>query len=347
MQTYTVTVKNAPPGVPLTYTWTNTASAGHLSGSTGTDTFSGPDTSVTYTANHSGIGTDTIIVEVNGVVNGTKVSVGSDSAHAVVKGSSVVTLAPASANLKNDGTQQLTANVANPPQGATLTYTWSNPATVGHLQSAGGGATDRFTTGSPVALYTANHTGSGTDLVSLEVVATNPSGATVSLGTATASLGVNSNALCNGDFSNGLTCWSFVENGSKNRIDTFANCNPAQTGNPFATIDLLFGGSATGTFSQTFTVPATAKLLTFRAWGQLDAVTATVNIVSGGSTTRLDSFTPPTLQASETTCSGSVPLNEKLDISAFAGKSVTLQLFINNSTGYDGDIAQFDDFAVQ
>ncbi len=160
------------------------------------------------------------------------------------------------------------------------------------------------------------------------------------------------NAIANGEFSEGLTGWTtqVISPGSyfgypHFRVINEAKCEPAQSGNRFLEIDVP--GNAAGYVQQQIAVPASPGPLTFRTWGNLEAVQVTISAVTvaDNAVHTLLSYSPPTLQATPSTCSSSKPVSESLDVSAYAGKTIDLRLQATAS-GHDGTIADFDDFAL-
>ena len=145
--------------------------------------------------------------------------------------------------------------------------------------------------------------------------------------------------LQNGDFSEGLRCWSTtVVNGSGSAAigtttyyePTDANCDPMQTGHPFLSLNAY---ASDVYVSQAFTVPSAAQTLSWTEWNSLDPTTAKVSVVVNGAETVLDSSVPPSLQALSNpsdyysvVCSGNAPTPVSKAISQFAGKEVELRL---------------------
>lgn len=161
------------------------------------------------------------------------------------------------------------------------------------------------------------------------------------------------NAIQNGEFSQGLNGWTStivapgIYSGYPHlRVITQAKCEPAQAGNPFLEIDVP--GGANGYVQQQISVPQAPGPLTFRTWGNLEAVQVSIGVVtlSDHVVHSLLAYTPPTLQASPGTCSGRKPITQSLDVTAFAGQTVDLRVEATAS-GFDGTIADFDNFALQ
>jgi hypothetical protein len=89
-----------------------------------------------------------------------------------------VTLSPSTSTIDNDAGVHLTASI--PSAGGSdlaLTYAWRNTAAYGHFKDLRGtSGVDNFTSTQNEGIYTANHTGAGTDTVSVTVVALDSSG---------------------------------------------------------------------------------------------------------------------------------------------------------------------------
>lgn len=157
--------------------------------------------------------------------------------------------------------------------------------------------------------------------------------------------------LRNGDFSLGLQFFTttvvaggsfpgyprFVENG--------APCLPSQDGNHFLAIDVP--GGADGYVEQQLALPDEASTLRLRSWGHLQAVTATISVITkiDGIEHVLERFTPPRLQASPSACSGQRPVVKVYDLTPYRGQAVRVRLRAT-SAGYNGTIADFDDLSI-
>ena len=166
--------------------------------------------------------------------------------------------------------------------------------------------------------------------------------------------------LQNGDFSQGLRCWSaVVVSGGGNAsvvsttyyAPTKADCDPAQEGNPFV---LLNAYRSDVYISQTLTVPDSAKTLSCLEWNNLDPTTATVSIVVSGTEDILDSSEPPSLQALSdpsnlysVICSSKKPASISKDITKYAGKQVELRLRGTYVSGVNGTFMSYDNVVVQ
>jgi hypothetical protein len=160
------------------------------------------------------------------------------------------------------------------------------------------------------------------------------------------------NFVQNGDFSKGLSFYTqtVVSPGSfsgfpKFEIFTSVQCDPSRNGIPYLAIDVP--GGADGYVEQQLTLPNSPTQLTFLTWGNLDPTTATISIVTtaDGVEHVLGSYTPPPLEATETTCSGAVPITKSFDLSSFKGQTIKLRIRAT-STGFDGTIADFDNLSI-
>ncbi len=122
--------------------------------------------------------------------------------------------------------------------------------------------------------------------------------------------------------------------------------SPACYAGPITTyLGLDVPGGADGYVQQQVTLPATPTTFSFTTWGNLDPVTATISVIDGGVVTVLDSYTPPPLEASETTCSGNIPIVKSYSLKAFAGQTITIQLEAT-SEGDDGTFADFTNLSI-
>lgn len=159
------------------------------------------------------------------------------------------------------------------------------------------------------------------------------------------------NLIANGEFSQGLSGWTTQVLAAGQyagyphfRVITEAKCEPAQQGNPFLEIDVP--GDARGYVQQQIAVPAAPGPLTFRTWGNLEPVQVTIAAVTANGVAHpLLAYSPLTLQSSVGGCSGLKPASESLNVSAYANQTIGLRLEAT-STGNDGTIADFDDFAL-
>jgi hypothetical protein len=75
-------------------------------------------------------------------------------------------------------------------ESCTLTYHWTNTATVGHLTDGVAGHADDFDSTSATATYTADCTGTGSDTIGVAISATGPNASQQSLGNAAATVDV-------------------------------------------------------------------------------------------------------------------------------------------------------------
>ncbi len=257
-----------------------------------------------------------------------------------------VVITPSSATVPNDGLQTFTVTVPSLSlSNVSLEYDYTNTANFGHLSDGLDGHMDNFASTRNVVTYTAEKAGQGTDTMTVQVKLIDnhnrdllgQTSATVTVG------GCGAGGITNGSFAQGFTCWTqgVVATGSFSGYPHFGlgvgNC-PVNYATA-ASIDVP--GGADGYVEQTFSVPLNVKTLTLASWGGLDSTTATVSMrLATGASTVLGTFTPPSLQSSETSCGGGAPLNESFNISAFAGQTAILRLEAT-SGGNDGTIAYF------
>ena len=89
-----------------------------------------------------------------------------------------VTLSPAASTIDNDAGVHLTASIPSAAgSGLALTYAWQNTAAFGHFRDLGGtSGVDTFNSTVNEGIYTANHTGHGTDTLTVTVIALDSSG---------------------------------------------------------------------------------------------------------------------------------------------------------------------------
>lgn len=167
----------------------------------------------------------------------------------------------------------------------------------------------------------------------------------------------NKTNIINGGFNFAFTCWATTPTAS-GRIPGFPTftlktsdpCVPSQNGNVFVAIETP--GGAAGYISQQFIDHGVPQSVAFRVWGTQDPVTVTVGIVypTGlleGAETILDTFTPPSVGGSSTTCTGAVPITKSYSFSRSdfgPGSLIELRVHIT-SNGTNGAIANFDDFS--
>jgi len=148
--------------------------------------------------------------------------------------------------------------------------------------------------------------------------------------------------------------WPSGCNGPFIYVYTSMTCDPLSTGTPYLAEDVP-GGSGTASdayVQQTITVPQSPGNLTFTSWGNLDPATATISIVTSDNVVHQAlQFTPPPMQSGTgSTCTGSSPVNESIDMSAYAGQTVGLRIEAANANNgpddYDGTFANFDYFSL-
>lgn len=286
-------------------------------------------------------GTDTLTVEALQNLNGNGTVIAKASASVTVK-ENTIQLSPKTVDLSLGDDQKFTATVNPAPTTGTLSYTF---VTFGKSAFAGGAQTS-VGSGNTVVFRQADDVEGNSQPVSVTVVLTDSStGTQTVLGQAEAAVNVKKQpSLQNGDFSQNLKFWTLGGVGAT--VETGSRCLPAQNGNPFIYLNVY--SRRVGSFSQTFKVPASAKTLSFRTWGNLDPVTVTLTL---GSTT--DTFTPPpneTLSDPKdpysAVCNGAGYVTKSYDISGSAGKTVTLSVS-GSATGNNGTFANFDDFQVK
>ncbi len=125
------------------YTWTNTATAGHIfDGITGhEDNFTSANNTVTYVANASGSGTDTITVSVAEIAGQNRLPIGSAQSKITVKPSGLpsISLEPSGCVQFGfgGGSQTYSVTVTNPPPGVTLEFGFAIASTHGTLSDPG------------------------------------------------------------------------------------------------------------------------------------------------------------------------------------------------------------------
>lgn len=152
----------------------------------------------------------------------------------------------------------------------------------------------------------------------------------------TDALAAGENLIYNPAFGQGLRGWStaVVAHGSnptfphivalKRPSEPMLKCERAQRGRSF--LQMNVSGGATAYVEQSIVIPVSPGRLTFRTWGDLEPVKATVSIVDGSRVRRLLSYSPPALQATSTTCSGARPAVESLNLTRYAGQAVGLRI---------------------
>jgi hypothetical protein len=164
------------------------------------------------------------------------------------------------------------------------------------------------------------------------------------------------NVIYNSSFAHGLRGWrtAVLARGSDPGYPRFSalrtpaepglKCDKGQKGHPYLELNVPAGAS--GYVEQDIIVPVNPGRLTFRTWGDLEAVKASVSIVDGPIVHRLLSYTPPALQAaSPTGCSGSKPITESLSMTHYAGQAVGVRIQAS-SPDPTGAGVNLDDFAL-
>jgi hypothetical protein len=222
---------------------------------------------------------------------------------------------------------------------------YSSPITLTVTDSTAQTTLSSSTVAGPASnVVTVNYAGgAGTNAT---ITASTPGAAPASV--AFAPTGCEPGVLSNGDFSNGLACWTqyTISPGGFSGFPHYTTSSTdfclASTTNPFASIDVP--GGADGTLNQTFYVPTGTPTLYMYTWGNLDPVTVTVSVqYSDANPVVLGTFVPPTLANSEFSCTpGAVPVIKSFDLTAYAGLPLTLTIDAT-STGSDGTLVQFDD----
>lgn len=163
--------------------------------------------------------------------------------------------------------------------------------------------------------------------------------------------------IINGGFNFAFTCWATTRTnpGTLPGFPTFTlktsdPCVPSQNGNVFVAVETP--AAASGYISQQFIDHGTPQSVSFRVWGTQDPVTVTVGIVyptgiQEGTETILDTFTPPPVGGSSTTCTGATPVTKTYSFSRSdfgPGSLIEIRVHIT-SNGTNGAIANFDDFS--
>ncbi len=165
----------------------------------------------------------------------------------------------------------------------------------------------------------------------------------------------NKTNIINTGFNFDFTCWATTPTkpGTLPGFPTFTlktsdPCVPSQNGNPFVAIETPAG--AAGYLSQQFIDHGVPQSVSFRVWGTQDPVSVTVGIVfpigtQQGTETILDTFTPPSVRSSPTTCTGAAPIIKTYTFSRSdfgVGSLIEIRLHVT-SNGVNGAIANFDD----
>jgi hypothetical protein len=144
------------------------------------------------------------------------------------------------------------------------------------------------------------------------------------------------NVIYNPSFHHGLSGWrtAVLARGTdpgyprvsvpRTLAEPILKCDKAQKGRPYLELDVPAGAAAY--VEQDIIVPVNPGRLTFRTWGDLEPVKASISIVDGPIVHRLLSYSPPALQASPVGCSGLKPITESLNMSRYAGQAVGLRI---------------------
>jgi hypothetical protein len=163
------------------------------------------------------------------------------------------------------------------------------------------------------------------------------------------------NAIYNPDFAHGLRGWRtvVVARGTdpgyphisvpRAPVEPLLKCVRAQRGHPYLELNVPAGSN--GYVEQDIIVPVNPGRLTFRTWGDLEPVKATISIVDGPIVHKLLSYTPPPLQATPTSCSSHRPITESLDISRYAGQAVGLRIQAT-AIGLTGTVVDLDNVGL-
>lgn len=324
------------------------AGAGYATDGTTDKAFPFTTTSTTITYKHRDTinivyGTDTVTVEAVQDQNGTQTVIAKASASVTVK-ENTIQLSPKTVDLSLGDQQTFTATVNPAPTTGTLSYVF---VTYGKSAFAGGAQTSVGSSNTVVFRQADDQVGN-TQPVNVTVVLTDSAtNAQTILGQARAVVTVKDEpGLQNGDFSQNLKFWTLGGVGATVGGGG-TRCLPSQTGNPFISLNVY--SKRVGSFSQTFKVPASAKTLSVRTWGNLDPVTVTITL--GGAA--LDTFVPPHLETLSdpsnpysAVCNGATDITKSYDISSYAGKKVTLTVS-GSAPGNNGTFANFDDFQVK
>ncbi|MBF6593621.1 MAG: hypothetical protein IVW51_04130 [Thermaceae bacterium] len=332
----------------VTYRYSLTGIGAGYATDSGTDKafpFTTNSTSITYKHRDTiniAYGTDTLTVEALQNQNGNQTTIAKASASVTVK-ENTIQLSPKTVDLSLGDQQTFTATVNPAPTASTLSYIF---VTFGKSAFAGGAQTS-VGSSNTVVFRQADDQEGDTQPVSVTVVLTDPTtNVQTILGQAEAVVNVKKQpSLQNGDFSQNLKFWTLGGVGAT--VGSGSRCLTAQNGNPYIYMDVYSG--RVGSFNQTFKVPASAKTLSFRTWGNLDPVTVMVTL--GG--TALDTFIPPPLETLSdpknpysAVCNGAGYATKSYEISGFAGKTVTLTVS-GSAPGNNGTFANFDDFQVK
>jgi hypothetical protein len=171
---------------------------------------------------------------------------------------------------------------------------------------------------------------------------------------AAAAVGLMS-AIYNPSFARGLHGWRTavakrgIQPGSphisvlRTAPEPILKCLRSQRHHPYLHMDVP--GGADGYIEQSIIVPVRPGRLSFRTWGDLEPVRATVSIVDGVAAHRLLSFTPPRLRVTPTSCSHLKPITKSLNVTRYAGQAVGLRIEAT-AQGLAGTIADFANFVL-
>lgn len=172
---------------------------------------------------------------------------------------------------------------------------------------------------------------------------------------AAAPAGYAKNLVKNGDFSLGTAQWEWRRVSGWPDFSTLSEkaCLPNQSGNPYLAVNTYWG--AIGEIEQPVALPDKSCTLSFRTWGHLDPVTASVIIVDqSGAEHVLETFTPPITEWSpdpyDTSiplqCTGNTDIRKAYDLSTYKNQNVLLR-FRSTSNGTNGTFADFDDVVIE
>ena len=170
---FKVTAPTTAGATGYDFHWSTTVTGGTLTGGGGHDTFvdtaTTPSDTVAYAA-LIGPNVDTISVDVVARTPSGNRDLGKATATITTR-RPPVSLQPPSAVVANGASRAFeVVFAAGPDPGTSLTYGWSNTATIGHITD-GHGHTDNFTSTFGAVIYTTNPTGSGSDTISAHVLA--------------------------------------------------------------------------------------------------------------------------------------------------------------------------------
>jgi hypothetical protein len=344
----------------LTYRWTLTgAGAGYAVDGGVEKIFPLETASTTLTYKHRDTinvlyGTDTITVEALRT-QGTTVTVIAKGTASVTVREHTITLTPQTSELAFGDEQTFTANVDPKPATGTLTYVFY---TSGRSTFVGGAQTSSGPNNT-VRFRQSNETVGQTQNVNVSVVLEDAGKLTV-LGETKAVVTVKEKplGLQNADFSQGLKNWLvFNQAGAQVTVSSgdLYGCLPS-SGKPHLEIRLSAAAYTHEVYVyQTFVVPATAKTLSVRTWNYLNPnVNAKIAFFAGQP---FEVFRAPALvkevfpQTNPKTfeCTGNAPATRTYDISQYAGKTATMNLWARYSgIVADGEaILGFDSVSIK